>query len=118
MILSPIFRKRKRDAALEHYELAELRITEGQEDRQIAFKRARLTVVSDYGTRLWYIDVDGIADQSLLLRFAESEEIGVEIGAVSIGGKHLSGRGFFHPNPANHSAAIRGDGELEGYIPA
>jgi hypothetical protein len=115
MILSVIFRIRKRDAVVEHFELAALSVTEGEDNRPIAFARAKLTVVSEYGTRLWYIDVDGISDEGMLQRFAESEEIGVNVAAVTIGGKRMSGIGFFHPNPHNRSAAIRGDGELEGY---
>ncbi|TJY40996.1 hypothetical protein E5161_14885 [Cohnella pontilimi] len=102
---------------MEQYELATLSVIEGIENRTIAFEKAKLTVVSDYGTRLWYIDVDGIDDEPLLERFAESDEIGVRLEAVSIGGKRFGGRGFFHPNPRRRSAAIRGDGELEGYQP-
>jgi hypothetical protein len=100
---------------VEQYELTALTITEGQQNRTIAFTRAKLTVVSEYGSRLWFVDVDGISDKPLLQRFAETDEIGVGMQAVTIGGKSLFGRGHFHPNPQNRSAAIRGDGELEGY---
>jgi hypothetical protein len=115
MILSVIFRKRKRDTVVEQYELAALTVTEGATDRPLAFTRAKLTVVSEYGTRLWFVDVDGISDAALLQRFAETDEIGVLVLAVTIGGKRMSGQGYFHPNPSNRSAAIRGNGELEGY---
>lgn len=101
---------------MEHYELAALTVTEAGIERPLAFKRAKLTVVSEYGTRLWYIDADGISDASLLARFAEAEDIGVAVSTVTIGGKSLSGRGYLHPNPSNRSAAIRGDGELVGYV--
>lgn len=100
---------------MEQYELAALTVTEGPEERQLAFGRAKLTVVSEYGTRLWYIDAEEISDSALLRRFAETDEIGVRISAVTAGGKTFSGEGFFHPNPAHRSAAIRGNGELEGY---
>ena len=100
---------------MEQFELAALTVTEGETTRPIAFARAKLTVVSEYGTRLWYMDVDGIADAALLKRFAETDEIGVGVSAVTVGGKKLSGQGYFHPNPSNRSAAIRGNGELAGY---
>lgn len=100
---------------MENYELAALTVSEGPTERPVAFARAKLTVVSEYGTRLWYIDVDGIVDAPMLDRFALSDDIGVKLTAVTIGGKTFSGRGYFHPNPPNRSAAIRGDGELEGY---
>jgi hypothetical protein len=100
---------------VEQFELTALTVAERQQNRAIAFTKAKLTVVSEYGTRLWYIDVDGVDDERLLQRFAETEEIGVTLEAVSIGGKRFSGRGFFHPNPKHRSAAIRGDGELIGY---
>jgi hypothetical protein len=100
---------------VEQYELAALTVTEGGQNTAIAFTRAKLNVVSEYGTRLWFVDVDGISDERLLQRFAETDEIGVDMQAVTIGGKSLAGRGYFHPNPPNRSAAIRGDGELEGY---
>ncbi|MBW5446978.1 hypothetical protein GE107_12995 [Cohnella sp. CFH 77786] len=100
---------------MEHYELAALTVTEGSSNRPISFARAKLTVVSEYGTRLWYIDVDGISDAALLRRFAETDEIGVNVFATTIGGRQLSGQGYFHPNPAARSAAIRGTGELTGY---
>jgi hypothetical protein len=100
---------------VEQYELAALIVTEDGQNTAIAFTRAKLTVVSEYGTRLWFVDVDGISDEPLLHRFAETDEIGVDMQAVTIGGKSLGGRGYFHPNPPNRSAAIRGDGKLEGY---
>ncbi|WP_276354747.1 hypothetical protein [Cohnella caldifontis] len=100
---------------MEHYELAALTITEAGTPHPLSFARAKLTVVSEYGTRLWYVDLDGIADLALLRRFAEAEDIGISLSAVTIGGKAMSGRGFLHPNPLGRSAAIRGDGELEGY---
>lgn len=100
---------------METYELASMTVTEGGIPKPVAFARAKLTVVAEYGTRMWYIDADGISDTGLLRRFSETDEIGVDISAFTIGGKSLSGRGFFHPNLPNRSAAIRGDGELRGY---
>jgi hypothetical protein len=102
---------------MEQFELASLSVSEAGDERPLAFAKAKLTVVSEHGTRLWYVDLDGVTDAALLRRFADAEDIGVSVSAVTIGGKSLSGRGYLHPNPANRSAAIRGDGELRGYGP-
>ncbi|QMV43449.1 hypothetical protein [Cohnella cholangitidis] len=100
---------------METYDLAELVIAQDSQTWNLVFSRAKLMIVSDYGTRLWYIDIDGMTDESLLKRFAESENIGVDMHTTTIGGRRLEGRGFFHPNPQHRAAAIRGDGQLEGY---
>ncbi len=101
---------------METYELAELAISQGTQTWSLAFTRAKLMIVSEYGTRLWYIDIDGMKDEKLLKKFAESEEIGVYVRTTTIGGRHMEGNGFFHPNPQHLAAAIRGDGQLEGYV--
>lgn len=100
---------------METYDLADLAITQGSLTRTLSFSRAKLMIVSDHGTRLWFIDVEGMSDEGLLQQFADSYEIGVEIKTTTIGGRQLAGKGFFHPNPQHLAAAIRGDGQLEGY---
>jgi hypothetical protein len=101
---------------VETYELAELAIAQGNQSWNLAFTRAKLMIVSEFGTRLWYIDIDGMKDESLLRSFAESEEIGIYATMTTIGGRRMEGNGFFHPNPQHLAAAIRGDGQLEGYV--
>lgn len=100
---------------METYNLADLAITHDSHTHALSFSRAKLMIVSDHGTRLWFIDVEGMSDERLLKQFAESHDIGVEIRATTIGGRQMAGKGFFHPNPQHHAAAIRGDGQLEGY---
>jgi hypothetical protein len=100
---------------METYDLADLAITQGNTTWNLVFSRAKLMIVSEYGTRLWFIDVDGINNTTLLKQFADSEEIGVDMKATTIGGRQLEGRGYFHPNPQHLAAAIRGDGQLDGY---
>jgi hypothetical protein len=100
---------------VETYDLADLVITQGSDTRAITFSRAKLMIVSEYGTRLWFIDIEGMDDEGLLKQFAQSDEIGVDVKTMTIGGRQLEGRGFFHPNPQHRAAAIRGDGQLEGY---
>jgi hypothetical protein len=100
---------------VETYDLADLAITQGKTTWSLVFSRAKLMIVSEYGTRLWFIDIEGMNNASLLKQFADSEEIGVVVKATTIGGRQMEGRGFFHPNPQHLAAAIRGDGQLEGY---
>ncbi|WP_373229109.1 hypothetical protein [Cohnella sp.] len=100
---------------METYDLADLAIIQGSHIRSLSFTRAKLMIVSDHGTRLWFIDIEGMSDEELLKQFAESHEIGVEVKTTTIGGRQLAGKGFFHPNPQHLAAAIRGDGQLEGY---
>ena len=102
---------------MESYDLAELAISQHSHVWNLVFSRAKLMVVSDHGTRLWYIDIDGVTDDELLKRFADSDSIEIAMTATTVGGRELSGSGFFHPNPRHRAAAIRGDGQLTGYGP-
>ncbi|MFC5402713.1 hypothetical protein [Cohnella soli] len=100
---------------METYDLAELSIAQGPHTWHLAFSLARLFVVSEAGTRLWYIEIDGMDDDKLLTQFAESHDIGVTMTAVSAEGQAFSGACYLHPNPLHRAAALRGDGRLEGY---
>jgi hypothetical protein len=100
---------------VENYDLASSRLSQKGVDWTLVFGKARLSVVNEYGTRSWYVDIDGISDRALLERFASTVEIDVSVEAVTIGGRVLKGDGYFHPNPRHEAAAIRGVGELEGY---
>lgn len=100
---------------METYELADLTISQGLAEEALVFSSARLLIVSEYGTRLWYIDIEGMPDENLLQRFALSDNIGVDVKITTIGGRSMTGKGYFHPNPQHRAAAIRGDGQLAGY---
>lgn len=100
---------------METFELASLLVRQSDEEWQVAFERAKLFVIQHYGTLSWYIELDGMQQEALLRRFAESLDIAVSVQAVTVGGKSLSGDAFFHPNPQKHAAAVRGQGELGGY---
>lgn len=102
---------------MENYELASLKISQTEQTWTLSFERAKLMVVQDHGTLSWFIDADGVANADLLNRFASSEEIAVTLEAVTVGGRRLTGEGYFHPNTLHSAAAIRGVGELEGYAP-
>lgn len=100
---------------MEQYELAEIRIRSTQRQSwQLAFASAQLVVVTEMGSRLWYLDVNGIADDGLLQHFYTAEEIGIELELITAGGKRLAGSGYLHANPRHQAAAIRGQGELSG----
>ncbi|MBD2848460.1 hypothetical protein IDH44_25035 [Paenibacillus sp. IB182496] len=100
---------------MEQYELTELLIAQQQQDYTLHFSSAQLVVVTELGSRLWYIDVNGIAETELLESFSRSENIRIELQAVTAGGRRYEGIGYLHPNPAHQAAAIRGDGELAGF---
>ena len=100
---------------METYDLAQLAIAQQAQSWNLVFARAKLMIVSEHGTRLWYIDIEGVTDEDLLRRFAESERIEVRMQTTTIGGRKMEGNGFFHPNPKHRAAAIRGDGPLDGY---
>lgn len=100
---------------METFELTNLTISQGYEVRSIAYTRAKLFVVSEHGSKLWYIELDGVSDEALLRRFYDAEDIGVYVKATTAEGRTLSGQGYFHANPLHGAAAIRGEGRLEGY---
>lgn len=81
--------------------------------RDIHFTEAKVMLVTQYGDRLWYVDVDGVSDGELLDWFSSSENIAVSMVARSSDGEVLEGAGFLHPNTLHRAAAIRGAGELK-----
>ncbi|MDQ6423022.1 hypothetical protein RB620_26695 [Paenibacillus sp. LHD-117] len=95
--------------------LEALRISYGEHaSRSLAFGKAELVVVTDYGDRHWYVDAEGIGDEELLRWFGRSEDIRVDVEATDRNGRMLTGTGYLHPNEYHLAAAIRGDGELAG----
>ncbi|MCQ6559598.1 hypothetical protein [Paenibacillus mendelii] len=100
---------------MDTYLLAELTIRQSEETTKLVFAGAQLVIVTDTGSRLWYIDIDGMTQTSLLRAFNESENIRVELKAITAGGRTFEGTGYLHPNVQHHAAAIRGDGELMGF---
>ncbi|UVI28735.1 hypothetical protein [Paenibacillus spongiae] len=100
---------------MDTYMLAELTIRQFDESTKLIFSGAQLVIVTDTGSRLWYIDIDGMTQTSLLRSFNESENIRVELTAVTAGGRAFEGTGYLHPNVQHHAAAIRGEGELAGF---
>lgn len=85
----------------------------GRDFHSLDFQKAELVLVTQYGDRLWYIDVDGISDAGLLEWFSHSDDIKVELLAVVKSGEVWEGTGYLHPNEPNRAAAIRGEGELK-----
>ncbi|MFS0723335.1 hypothetical protein [Paenibacillus sp. 1P07SE] len=99
---------------MEQFELAEIHMTSQQQTLELLFASAQLVVVTELGSRLWYLDVNGVADEALLQHYYTAENITIELELITLGGKRLSGTGYFHANPKHQAAAIRGEGELVG----
>ncbi|WP_240941345.1 hypothetical protein [Paenibacillus sp. HB172176] len=98
---------------MESIPLKALEITYGSYDfAPISFQKAELVIVTDYGDKLWYIEIDGVAESELLRSFSLREDIEVVVTAVLASGSSLRGKGYFHANEPHQAAAIRGDGEL------
>ncbi|WP_308635667.1 hypothetical protein [Paenibacillus silvisoli] len=100
---------------METYSIAELSIHYQDVTTKLIYKSAHLVVVADTGYKLWYIELDGMTQASLLHQFNESEDIGVSLTGITGGGKPFMASGYFHPNVQHHAANIRGDGELVGF---
>ncbi|MFF2091021.1 hypothetical protein [Paenibacillus sp. NPDC058174] len=98
---------------METIDLAAITIEFEQRTEQLAFTSAELVIVSDYGSRLWYANVDGITDSGLLGWFGQSENIQVYLRATARDGRRFEGIAYLHPNEQHHAAAIRGDGLLQ-----
>ncbi|OXM17201.1 hypothetical protein [Paenibacillus herberti] len=99
---------------MEIYQLASLELTHESWTRELRMESAELVLVTEAGSRLWYVDINGIADEDLLDYFYTASNIQVEIHAITKDGANLAGTAYFHANKARHAAALRGDGELAG----
>ncbi len=97
---------------MEAFELIAIEIAYQQQTRSLTFASAGLMRVTEYGDRLWYIDVNGLEDRELLSWFATSEDIAVQLTAFAKNGLIFRGKGYLHPNVEHLAAAIRGDGVL------
>lgn len=100
---------------METYELANLTVTQEAFESAISYAKAKLYIITEYGSKHWYIELDGVTDDALLRRFSESEDIAVTLEGATAGGRKVSGSGYFHPNPTHRAAAIRGEGHLSGF---
>ncbi|WEK55191.1 MAG: hypothetical protein P0Y55_03750 [Candidatus Cohnella colombiensis] len=100
---------------METFELAELAVAQDAIRHALTFTHAKLVIVTEPGTRLWYVEVDEVNELDVLHHFADAEDIRVVLTGTTIGGRKFEGNGFLHPNPKHRAAAIRGDGELLGY---
>ena len=100
---------------METIELANLTISQGSFERSLAYERAKLFIITEHGSKHWYVELDGISDEQVLRRFEESEDIGVSLSSTTSDGRRWTGRGYFHPNSRHRAANIRGEGPLEGF---
>ncbi|OUS78217.1 hypothetical protein B1748_05525 [Paenibacillus sp. MY03] len=82
------------------------------ENRELRFKDAKLMLVTQYGDKLWYVDVAELDDAEVLDWLSQNENIRVTFVAVADNGERLQGAAYAHPNAAHRGLAIRGEGEL------
>ncbi|WP_336788119.1 hypothetical protein [Paenibacillus sp. MMO-177] len=97
---------------METIQLKGIEIVYRQQMKELLFQSAELVLVSDYGSKLWYVDVNGVKDTELLQWFGQSEDIRIELYATATDGRTFNGTAYLHPNEPHLAAAIRGDGEL------
>ena len=97
---------------METFEIIAFEMTYQQKTIQLSFTSAELVRVTEYGDRLWYVDINGVGDRELLAWFGKNEDIVIELIAIASSGQTFRGKGYFHPNEPHQAAAVRGDGEL------
>lgn len=97
---------------METIQLARIVITYQQLMKELSFTSAELVVITNYGSRLWYVDVNGVADLELLRWFGQSEDIEIKLSVTATDGRNYEGTAYLHPNEPHQAAAIRGEGEL------
>ncbi|ANY68180.1 hypothetical protein BBD42_18140 [Paenibacillus sp. BIHB 4019] len=97
---------------METIALTNIEMTYQQGTRQLTFTNADLFLVTDFGSALWYVDANGIADADVLKWFNQSEDIRIELRVTSLDNRKFEGTAYFHPNEKHYAAAIRGEGEL------
>lgn len=100
---------------METFELSALEIRHNDTAHSLTFARAELVVVTEAYEKSWYIDVTETTNAALLDYFSRSEDIRIELSAITKSGTVLRGTGYLHANAPVRSAAIRGVGELAGY---
>ncbi len=101
---------------METFQLTVLHLKQHGLELQLRYADAQLAIVTETGSRLWYIDVNGVQDTELLRKLHDNEcDLRFELIAVTAGGQRFEGVGYVHPNVKHRAAAIRGDGELIGH---
>ncbi len=101
---------------METFQLVELHLKQQSLELQLRYDDAQLAIVTETGSRLWYIDVNGVQHPELLQKLHDNEyDLRFELIAVTADGQRFEGVGYVHPNVKHRAAAIRGDGELIGY---
>lgn len=79
---------------------------------ELALTKAELVLVTEYGSKLWYIDVTGAGPASLLDHYYSSEHILVSVTAGAADGRSFQGKAYFHANVLKQACVLRGDDEL------
>ncbi|HEY0826585.1 MAG TPA: hypothetical protein VGE40_00670 [Bacilli bacterium] len=101
--------------ALQTYELKSITVIRGGLEEILQFESAVLVVDTTFLAKSWFIDVSYMKNLKLLKDLSQSSNIKVDIIANTMKGYWLTGEGYIHPNLFALSAAIKGEGTLEGY---
>ncbi len=100
---------------LQTYELKSITVIRGGLEEILLFDSAVLVVDTTYLAKSWFIDVSYMKNLKLLKDLSESSDIKVDLIASTMKGHWLTGEAYVHPNLFALSAAIKGEGPLEGY---
>ncbi|MWC29028.1 hypothetical protein [Paenibacillus sp. MMS18-CY102] len=79
---------------------------------ELALTSAELVLITEHGSKLWYIDVTGAGPASLLDHYYSSEHILVSVTALAADGRTFQGKAYFHANVPKQACVLRGDDEL------
>ncbi|WP_127534703.1 hypothetical protein [Paenibacillus kobensis] len=83
------------------------------EARELSFSSAELFIVTDHGSRQWYIDTNEAGPAQLLDLYYTSDNIQVRLSAAAADGRHFEGTAYFHSNVPKQACVLRGDDELQ-----
>lgn len=105
------------ELALDTEQLASLRIVHAGRALDLFFRSGTLVVHSDGAWLDWFIDLTDLENEDFLQAMRDGSDLHVNIQAVTESGLPVEGCGWFHPNFKGPHASIRGEGELQGFMP-
>jgi|GEM_PF-1188722 len=99
--------------AMETIPVTQITITGSDgEARELSFSSAELFIVTDFGSRQWYIDTNDAGPADLLDHYYTSDSIRISLAASSVDGRRFEGIAYFHSNVPKRACVLRGDDEL------
>ncbi|GFN31108.1 hypothetical protein [Paenibacillus xylaniclasticus] len=99
--------------AIETIPLQQISITSSDgTTRELSFLSAELFIVTEFGSRQWYIDTTEAGPVDLLDHYYTSDEIKVRLAAAAADGRQFEGIAYVHSNVPKQACVLRGDDEL------